>query len=100
MNTRSSSIFNGANFAKHLSVLHDKYVVVPADKTLTILFFVRKLYYVDCLIKEFGIDNSLGNSTYTPTTLTEADILANHGSGLCSFGISTKEEEVDIQSPY
>jgi hypothetical protein len=34
MSTRSTSIFKDPNVAKHLSLLHDKYV---ADKALTIL---------------------------------------------------------------
>jgi hypothetical protein len=32
MNTRSTSIFKDPNVAKHLSLLHDKYVIVSADK--------------------------------------------------------------------
>jgi hypothetical protein len=52
------------------------------------------------LIKELGIDNSLGNPTYTPTTLTKDEILDNHRSVLCSFGISTKDEELDLPSLY
>jgi N-methylhydantoinase B/oxoprolinase/acetone carboxylase alpha subunit len=40
---------------------------------------------------ELGIDNSRGNPTYTPTTLTKEEILENHRSVLCSFGISTKD---------
>jgi hypothetical protein len=58
-------------------------------------FFVCKLHYIDCLTKELGIDNSLGNPTYTPTTHTKEEILDNHRSVLCSFGISTKDEELD-----
>jgi hypothetical protein len=42
--------------------------------------FVCKSHYIDCLIKELGIDNSLGNPTYTPTTLTKEEILDNHRS--------------------
>ena len=72
----------------------------PPTRPLTILFVVCKSYYVDCLIKELGIDNSLGYPTYTPTTLTEEEILDNHMSALCSFGISTKDEELDIPSLY
>jgi hypothetical protein len=45
-------------------------------------------------IKELGIDNSLGNPTYTPTIPTKEKILDNHRSVLCSFGISTKDEEI------
>jgi hypothetical protein len=52
------------------------------------------------LIKELGIDNSVGNPTYTPTTLTKEEILDNHRSVLCSFGISTKDEELDLPSLY
>ena len=37
MSTRSTSIFKDPNVAKHLSLLHDKYVIVSADKPLTIL---------------------------------------------------------------
>jgi hypothetical protein len=47
------------------------------------------------LIKELGIANSLGNST---TTHTKEEILDNHRSVLCSFGISTKDEELDPTS--
>ena len=46
------------------------------------------------------IDNSLGNPTYTPTTLTKEEILDNHRSVLCSFGISNKDEELDPPSFY
>jgi len=33
MSTRSTSILKDPNVAKHLSLLHDKYVIVSADKT-------------------------------------------------------------------
>ena len=56
--------------------------------------------HIDCWIKELGIDNSTGNPTYTPTTLTNEEILDNHRSVLCSFGISTKDEELDLSSLY
>jgi len=52
------------------------------------------------LIKELGIDNSLGNPTYTSTTHTKEEILDNYRSVLCSFGISTKDEEMDLPSFY
>jgi hypothetical protein len=55
------------------------------------------LYY---LIKELGIDNSLGNSTYTPTTLTKEEILDNHSSVLYYFGISTVDEKLDLPALY
>jgi hypothetical protein len=56
--------------AKHLSLLHDKYVIVSADKAPNNIVCVCKSHYEDCFIKELGIDNSFGNPAYTPTTLT------------------------------
>ena len=79
---------------------HDKDVVVLIDKAPTTSFFVCKTHYINCLINELGIDNFLGNSTYTLTTLTKEEILDNHRSFLCSFGTSTKGEELDLQSLY
>ena len=45
--------------------------------------FVCNSHFMHCLIKELGI----GNSTYTPSTLTKNEILDNHRFILCSFGI-------------
>jgi hypothetical protein len=100
MSTRSTSIFKDQNVAKHLSLLHDKYVIVSADKAPSNIVFVCKSHYIDCLIKELGIDNSLGNPTYSPTTHTIEEFLDNHRSVLCSFEISTKDEELDLPSLY
>jgi hypothetical protein len=85
MSTRSTSIFLDPNVAKHLSLLDDKYVIVSSDKAPNNIVFVCKSHYIDCLIKEVGIYNSLGNPTYTPTTHTKEEILDNHRSILCSF---------------
>ena len=59
-------------------------VIVSADKVPYNIVFVFKSHCIDCLIKELGIDNLLGNPTYTPTTLTKEGILDNHRSVLCS----------------
>ena len=100
MSTRSTSISKDPNVAQHLSFLHDRYVIVSADNAPNNIVFVSKSVYVDCLIKKLGIDNSLGNPTYTPTTLTKEEILDNHRSVLCSFWISIKDEELDLLSFY
>ena len=71
MSTRSTSIFK--------------------DKATDNIVFVCKSH----LIKALGFDNQLGNPTYTPMTLTKEEILDNHMSVLDSFGISTKDEELD-----
>ena len=69
MGTRSTSIFKDPDVAKHLSLLHDKCVIVSADKALNNIVFVCKSHYVNCLINELCINNLLGNPIYTPTTL-------------------------------
>ena len=100
MNIRSTSIFKDPNVAKHLSFLHDKYVIVPVDKASNNIVFVCKSHYNDCLIRELGINYSLWNLKYTPTTITKEEILDSHRSVICSFGISIKDEELDIPSLY
>ena len=55
-----------------------KYVIVSANKAPKNIVFMCKSHYIDILIKELGIDNSLGNPTYTPTTLAKEEILDNH----------------------
>ena len=57
-----------------MSLLQDKYIIVYSNKAHNNIAFVCKSHYVDCLINELGIDNSLGNLTYTSTTLTKEEI--------------------------
>ena len=61
MGSRSTSIFKDPNVAKHLFFLHDKYVIASTDKAHSNIVCVCKSHYVDCLIIELGIENSLGN---------------------------------------
>ena len=77
-----------------MSHLHDRYVVVPANKTPNNIVCAYKSHTIDCFINELGISNSLDNSTYTPTTHAKEDILDNPRPALCSFGISIKNEEL------
>ena len=55
-----------------------------------------KSQYIECLIKALGIYNSLYHSTYTLINTGRKGILDNHRSVLCSFNISTKDEELDL----
>jgi hypothetical protein len=80
------------------SIFKDPNVTVSAAPNNIV--FLCKSYYIDCLIKELGIDNSLGNPRYTPTTLAKEEIMENHRSVLCSFGILIKDEELDLPSLY
>ena len=83
-----------------MSVFHDKYIIVYSNKADNNIAFVCKSHYVDCLINELGIDNSLGNPTYTPTTLNERRNPDNHRAVLYSLGLSIKEEELDLPPLY
>ena len=50
MSTRSTSIIKDPNVAKHLPLLHDKYVIVSADNTPNNIAFVCKLHYITRLL--------------------------------------------------
>jgi len=61
-----------------MSLFHDKYLIDSADQAPNNIVFVCKSHYIDYLIKELGIENSLGNPTYTTMKLTKEEILDNH----------------------
>ena len=82
-----------------ISSLHDKYVIVPADKASNNIVFVCKSYYFECLIKELGINsNTSSNITYKPTSFDKDEILANHRSFMTSLNIPSGKESEDL--PY
>jgi len=58
------------------------------------------IYYNDCLVKELEINNNTGNPTYTPTSLSKDEIISNHKSVISSFGLSVKDDYVDLPSLY
>ena len=97
MSTDNISIFQDPCVVDNLSTLHDKYVVVPADKASNNIIFVCKKYYIDCLISELGPNNISGNPTYTATTLSKEEVITNHVSVLTSFGLQI--DEVDSELP-
>ena len=83
----------------HVSSLHDKYVIVPADKASNNIVFVCKSYYFECLIKELDINsNTSSNTTYKPTSFDKDEILANHRSFMTSLNIPSGKEFEDL--PY
>ena len=96
VNSRPKSVFKDQEAVKCLSSLHDRYVIVPANKASNNIVFVCKSYYFECLIKELCIDNNTSsNTTYKPTSFDKNEILANHRSFMTSLNIpSGKESEV------
>jgi hypothetical protein len=79
--------------------LHDKYVIVPADKVSNNIVYVCKSYNYECLITELGINNNTSRNTiYKPTSFDKDEILANHRSFMTSLNIPSGKESEDL--PY
>ena len=94
------SIFKDREVISCLSSLHDKYVVVPADKASNNIVFVCKKHYYDCLIQELGIDDNSGNPTYKNITMDKDEILANHQSFMASLNIFIDDKSNDLPCLY
>mgnify|MGYP007121707522 FL=1 len=60
MSTRVSNPFKNPEVVDALSSLHDKYVVVPADKASNNIVFICRKHYLQCLTTELGIDKTTG----------------------------------------
>jgi len=61
---------------------------------------VQKHSILTVFVKELGIKNNTGNPTYTPTSLSKEEILSNHKTIFSSFGLSIKDDYVDLPSLY
>ena len=91
MSVNATSVFKDPDVAKTLSTIHDKYVVVPADKAQNNIVFVCKTFYIQCLLSEVPVENNRSDKTYTNTTLSKEEIVENHKSVLSSFGLQYLE---------
>ena len=84
-----------------LSDLHNKCVLVPADKAPNNIIILRKMYYIETLTKELGLDNCstpTGNSTYTSCQMSSEDIINTHDTFMKSLGIELSDN--DKRLPY
>ena len=100
VNTKPKSIFEDTDVKRHLADLHEQYVLVPADKASNNVVFVCKTYFYSCLMEELGMKGSNINPSYERTNFDKEVILSNHKSVLSSFGISTKDCDLDLPSLY
>ena len=101
ISTRCKSVFGNPDVAAELADVHDKYVVVAADKASNnIIVFVLMTHYNNCFREELGLNTSEGNPTYTCTSLPKEEILDNYKTVLLSFGISTADEDLDLSKLY
>ena len=80
--------------------LHDRFVIVPADKASNNVVFICKTYYFSCLQKELIDKNDVDSSIYQRTNFTKEEILVNHRSVLTSCGVNTQDENVDLPFLY
>ena len=63
MSHRHESVFDDSDVAAELAEIHEKFVVVPADKASNNIVFVCKTHYINCLMEELGISTMTGNPT-------------------------------------
>ena len=68
MRANATSVFKDPDEAKTLSIIHDKYVFVPADKSKNNIFFyifVCKTFYIQCLLSEVDVKDNSSDNLYT-----------------------------------
>ena len=58
INNKPKSVFSDTDVTEHLADLHNRYVIVPADKASNNVVFVCKTYYFECLQREL-VDSSI-----------------------------------------
>ena len=78
MSRQHESMFDDPDVAAELAEIHEKFVVVPADKASNNIMFVCKTHYINCLMEEFGMSTMTGNPTYNLTAMSKEEILQNH----------------------
>jgi hypothetical protein len=49
LDTKATFVFKDPEVAETLSIIHDKYVVVPVDKAPNNIVFICIKHYIDCL---------------------------------------------------
>ena len=92
--------FDDPDVAAELAEIHDKFVVVPADKASNNIVFVCKTHYINCLMEELVMSTMTGYPTYNLTAMSKDEILQNNRSMMLTFGISLPEEDIDLLKLY
>ena len=94
------SVFDDPDVAAELVEIHEKFVVVPADKTSNNIVFLCKTHYINCFTEELGMSTMTGNPTYNLIAMSKDEILQNHRSVMLTFGISLPEKDIDLPKLY
>ena len=88
-------ILNDPDVNDTLRRLHDDFVLAPADKAANNVIVVCKMYHIETLIKELGINttNISPNSTYIPSTDSFDEILESHCKFIELVGLEMSEDK-------
>ena len=79
----SPKIFENSHVKAYLKELHEKCLLVPADKAGNNIIFVCKQYYIQTLMEELELNSgSTINSTYEAQDVTADEVIQNHASAL------------------
>ena len=104
VNTKPKSTLDDPILSGYLHDIHNQFVIVPADKAPNNVMFICKAFYyslLSCLLKKLdNSDRGNASSTYQRTNLSKSEILINHRSVLSSFGVNTKDDDIDLPSLY
>ena len=97
MSRRHESVFDDPDVAAEI---HEKFIVVPAEKASNNILFVCKTHFINCLMEELGMSTMTGNPTYNLTAMSKNELLENHHSVMLTFGIALQEEDIDLPKLY
>ena len=100
MSRRHESVFDDPAVTAELAEIHEKFVVVPAEKASINIVFVCKTHYINCLMEELGMSTTTGNPTFNLTAMSKDEILQNHHSMMLTFGICLSEEDIYLSKLY
>ena len=89
--------FSKTRCSKTLSSVHDRYVVLLADKAQHCFCLQNVLHP---MISKVDVENNSNDKTYTAITLSKGKIVNNHKSVVSSFGLYTKDDDCDLPSLY
>ena len=96
--TRKRQILRTAACVKNLEELHEKYVLVPADKAANNVIVVCKQYYKEVLTKE--LTNISGASTYVRCNELADKVVESHLQFMSNNDLNVTEESCKLPSFY
>ena len=95
INKRRKHILKSRRHLESLKSLHDKYVLVPADKAANNVIVVCKKYYLQVVIKEIT-----ATTTYQPVVDDKTKVISKHLKYMASNHITVKPEFQCLPSFY